>query len=1072
VCSLVPPRDPHVEVTGIKEALAGKTAKPWAQEFKEYATGKGDNPLRFRQAKWGMLARILIERCAKAASLKLQKEQPLWVLLPGFSDQEVHNLYRNAMREIVTEALRAEEVNFLFEPEMVMEYFRLIRRSLPEPAGGNPLYLVVDCGALTCNISLIVGTRSGESTAKVGRWRGVLQPISGAAKGAGRWIDDQFAARIEAKFGPIAESRRLGEAVKLRLAVDHEVLLRREGDGRELACSRADLDIFTEQVWVRCKDELEVVFAKAYKQLSDPKADKGRYAQRLETEEIQSPNDLAKLLSAVVFAGGSSQLPGFQKHVVDWLGWKHDVISVGSEYAAVPVLGAAAHVLHQSGKLSWEGPLDGGNLEGEIEQPSPFVASLPDDIVLRGVFKDGERSEAVDIDIVQREGWTIGLDRNQEVSFPLQWQRRSGTSALVWKAHLRGVKHAHVGPCGSKLWQQFGVGKTHSGRVSIRISNGTVRVDTLGVTPSASHFADLKRILEVPPSTPPKREERRSDVPIVVTEAAPDLILDFGMSKVAFASVDEGVVIRPDHFVGQGRVSPPSLPPGWVLKSTGDTPGHNPLEVVKEAFRRAEVQLSEEVGRRVRAEEREALIGNQLTALRLTIAEKVGREKDLERRLDEAEAISIMMGNQASSSRAALADIESRLFESDSKLAEAVAEVSRLRADPPANGYSHSTGSVFDRASKLGGHIHPSPRVDIPNEREFFEELVAHVGKTGLQVPKSSLLHLHLSAKTTPMVLLAGPPGVGKSALARLYAGALGLGGTQGNMERVPVEASWTSSQGIFGTGSAVHHLSPFLQLACRSVKRSDELFVALLDECNLAHMDYYFAPLLSAMEDDGRVEVHGETLTLPCRAPHHRFLLFGTLNVDDAGTSLTDKVLDRASILELDEGELGEDLAADVHCRSLPPPVAASAWTGMCRLEERLAVPRSVLDLWKELQVQPLERVARPTALKQAAADFKTAGRAPMGKRVARQVCAYVYYARALAGPGEEDEAERVAVDQQILTRILPRMRGDSRMAPLLERLWSYCVRENRAFSRSAARIERMYAQLSHDHAFDFWTS
>lgn len=1035
--SLARPSEPHAEIRDIKERLADRASKPWMHAF---------DKSQARVVEWSLLARRMIELSAKSAGVTVKKSQSVWVLLPSFRDQESHNHYRNAIRKAVVEALGSEEVYFLVEPEMVLEYFRLVRRNLPRPTEeGNPLYLVIDCGALTCNVSLVIGNRDGVSTAKEGRWRGVLQPISGATKRAGRWVDEEIAKHLAESLpsAPPGEVLRLAEAAKVSLSREKSITLRRESDHTEIEVTRDVVAQVGELLWAACRDELEQLLAVAYRQLSNPDAYNGTYAEMLRNAGIQSPAGLVKLLSGVVFAGGTSQLPGFRESAVRFLGWTGETLNVGEEYAAVPVLGAAAHVLQQSGKLSWSG---GRQEKGEDDaQPDVMLRSITDDIVLRAAFGSAKH---VDMEVVPREGWSTGLARDEQVPFPDGWTDQEGKVALVYRTLLPNGKHQHVKPRGGARWHPLAPGQKGRSRLAISVKDGTIGVRTVGTTPPTAHYVDLKKITDTPPPSRVRPPRAHSESPVVVTEAGEDVFLDFGMSKLAFATIDQAVLIGPDHFAKQAVVPIPQLPSGWSIAS--DEP--NKFDELAHARERA--SQAEREAERARGTAAAAEAARSLEATARTAAEQEAAQ--LRTALDglRAQHAALQFAEQAARS------------ESETLRAQ-------LRATEQETGVARrSQRALFKRVPCMEPPAGRSARSEA-DERAFFDETVRYVAGTGLSISREQLLHLHLSAKTSSLVLLAGAPGVGKSALVRRYANALGLSNQSGNVERVPVEASWTNSTGILGDPRSTDGSLPtFLQLACRSVARTDELFVALLDECNLAHMDYYLAPVLSAMEDDGSVDVGAESpLVLPIRAPYHRILTFGTLNVDDAGTTLTDKVLDRACILELDEAELGATLPTDARAAELPPMLPAALWSRYCELDNQLPVPPDLTELWRALR-PPSGRSARAEKLSAAAASRSPHLWTPLGRRVARQICAYVSYARRIAPPGEEDQAQREALDIQLLTRILPRMRGDDRMLPLLERLWQLCMHDERLWVRSAARLERMYTQLTHDHAFDFWTS
>ena len=95
---------------------------------------------------------------------------------------------------------------------------------------------------------------------------------------------------------------------------------------------------------------------------------------------------------------------------------------------------------------------------------------------------------------------------------------------------------------------------------------------------------------------------------------------------------------------------------------------------------------------------------------------------------------------------------------------------------------------------------------------------------------------------------------------------------------------------------------------------RSDRMLLVLLDEMNLARTEYYFSEFLSKLEtrrmvdenkpkDRARAEIaldmggslDGKTLSL---YPGRNVFFVGTMNEDESTQSLSDKVIDRATVL------------------------------------------------------------------------------------------------------------------------------------------------------------------------------
>ena len=89
---------------------------------------------------------------------------------------------------------------------------------------------------------------------------------------------------------------------------------------------------------------------------------------------------------------------------------------------------------------------------------------------------------------------------------------------------------------------------------------------------------------------------------------------------------------------------------------------------------------------------------------------------------------------------------------------------------------------------------------------------------------------------------------------------------------------------------------------------RDSPVFV-VLDEMNLARVEYYFSDVLSAIETGVPLQLHSSAVPLEgstggeVRAeiplPANLFIT-GTINVDETTNPVSDKVLDRASLIDM----------------------------------------------------------------------------------------------------------------------------------------------------------------------------
>ena len=196
-------------------------------------------------------------------------------------------------------------------------------------------------------------------------------------------------------------------------------------------------------------------------------------------------------------------------------------------------------------------------------------------------------------------------------------------------------------------------------------------------------------------------------------------------------------------------------------------------------------------------------------------------------------------------------------------------------------------------------------------EQQFISEFTEHLTQRGLTFHQRVINAFHTSLKVqdiSALVILAGISGTGKSELPQRYADYIGA-----QKLTLAVQPRWDSPQDLQGFYNYIEKkykptdLMRGLYQYQHDSSMNDRLVIVLLDEMNLARVEYYFSDFLSKLESRRSsrttyLELDVGSLPLPEQerrlAIPQQFLFVGTMNEDETTQSLSDKVLDRANVL------------------------------------------------------------------------------------------------------------------------------------------------------------------------------
>jgi hypothetical protein len=268
---------------------------------------------------------------------------------------------------------------------------------------------------------------------------------------------------------------------------------------------------------------------------------------------------------------------------------------------------------------------------------------------------------------------------------------------------------------------------------------------------------------------------------------------------------------------------------------------------------------------------------------------------------------------------------------------------------------------------------------------------------------------------------------------------------TQSRFQLVAVRADWTDPRGLLGyynplTGTYIRTVVVDLLLA--AAEDPDRPYLIVLDEMNLARVEYYFSDFLSGLESGAPIElmaagVEEELLTsgqedVPASLvipPNVAFV--GTVNVDETTHAFSPKVLDRANVIEFNdvdvERALGHPVDEEHEGLRLSAAVVDPAW--LCG-ERGVALSIKTLAHEQESFTEALEDVH----------DILSRHHLHFGYRVIDEVSAFVGHALEKCD-GDAETVVRRAFDLQLLQKVLPKFSGGRELEAPLGALLAYVL-------------------------------
>ena len=238
-------------------------------------------------------------------------------------------------------------------------------------------------------------------------------------------------------------------------------------------------------------------------------------------------------------------------------------------------------------------------------------------------------------------------------------------------------------------------------------------------------------------------------------------------------------------------------------------------------------------------------------------------------------------------------------------------------------------GTVFPDLSAMDREYRLAPYVQKPSAsvtlRELCDGFNAYLEGNEMYYTADTIRCFVSGLACSHFMILEGLSGTGKTSLPKYFAEYTGA-----NVCFTSVQASWKDRSDVLGyyndfVGSFKE--TPFLRALYRSSYETGEINLMVLDEMNLSRIEYYFADFLSVLElDDDQWKIELMPMSTGGELPEklvdgcsvfipQNVWFIGTANRDDSTFTVTDKVYDRAVIIDFSQRNEAHALK-----RTVPP--------------------------------------------------------------------------------------------------------------------------------------------------------
>ncbi|MBG9753568.1 restriction endonuclease [Bacillus thuringiensis] len=358
------------------------------------------------------------------------------------------------------------------------------------------------------------------------------------------------------------------------------------------------------------------------------------------------------------------------------------------------------------------------------------------------------------------------------------------------------------------------------------------------------------------------------------------------------------------------------------------------------------------------------------------------------------------------------------------------------------------------------------------DQQSIIDHVSSYIQSKGFYYEEKDLINFFLSLKTKPFVILSGISGTGKTKIVQWFAESLGATEENGQFTLIPVRPDWSDSSDLLGYVNLQGEFQerPLIKVLENADANPNRPYFVVLDEMNLARVEYYFSDFLSVIESrkwkDRKIvtspvlpeSITNKHITIPSNV-----YIIGTVNMDETTHPLSKKVLDRANTIEFNTFSLDYfNFLMDVEEKEAEIVSNRSLETEYLHLKECFKENEDLVRNISNLLIK-INKILESVG-------------AQVGYRIRDEICFYMVY-------NEQGKLLSFdeALDYQIYQKILPRLAGsDGRTEEVLKQLYVLCANEEydssnndasyAKYPRSANKLSHMLRRFEYDGFTSFW--